>query len=93
MARAAKGGHEDDVEREPVSEGLAHGDIGDEDAVDTAGEAGERARKRKGRELEAVGRHAHHLGDLLVVVDGEEPGAEAGVVDGARDPDGGHREN
>jgi hypothetical protein len=54
--------------------------------VDAAGKPGERARETKGGELEAVGRHAHHLGDILVIVDGEQAGAEARVEYRMRDP-------
>ena len=93
VARAAKRRHQDHVKRRPVREGFAHRDIGDEDAVDAAGKAGERARQREGAELEAIGRHAHHLRDLLVVVDGEQTRAEARVIDRIRDPYGGDRED
>ena len=87
VARAAERGHQDDVEGGPARERLADRDVRNEDAVDAACDPGQRAGQRERRELEAIGRYAHHLGHFLVVVDGEEAGAEARAIHGVSDPD------
>ena len=46
--------------------------------MDAAGHAGQRARDAQRDELVAVGRHAHHLGRVFVVVDREQADAELG---------------
>ena len=76
VPRAAQDAHQHHGQRHGDRERLADGDVGHEQRVDASRHAGECARQRKGRELEAVGRHAHHLGDVLVVVDREQAASE-----------------
>ena len=61
--------------------------------MDAAGEAGERAGEAKGGKLEAIGRHAHHFGHVLIVVEGEKAGAEARIEHRVGDPDARHRDD
>ena len=53
--------------------------------MDAAGESGERAGDAEGDQLVAEGGHAHHLGHVLVVVDGEQADAQLGDVDAPGD--------
>ena len=76
VPRAAEHAHQHDGQRHRDRECLADRHVRDEQRVDAAGDAGERARQRERGELEAVGRHAHHFGDVLVVVDREQAAAE-----------------
>ena len=81
---AAEHAHQDDVERHDDRERLRDRDVGDEQGVDAARDAGQARREPEREELVAIGRHAQHLRHVLVVVNGEEPGPPAGVVDGVR---------
>ncbi len=84
VPRAAEHRHQHHRERQRDREGVAGGHIGDEQRLHAADHARQAAGQREGAELVAEGRHAHHLGDVLVVVDREQAGAEARVVDHQR---------
>src|SRR5690606_10866794 len=71
-------------------EDVARGDIRHEHRLYAPHHAGQGAGQRKGRHLVPEGGHAHYLGYVFVVVNGEQAKAEAGVVDDERDNDGGH---
>ncbi len=77
VPRAAEHAHQHDGQRHRDREDLAGRDVREEQRLDAARDARERARDRERDELVAVGRHAHHLGRVLVVVDREQAGAEA----------------
>ena len=81
VAGAAQDAHEDDVERHGDRERLAHRDVAHVDGVDPAGHPRDRGRERERRELVAERGHALDLGDVLVVVDGEEPEPEPRACD------------
>src|SRR5437773_930381 len=89
VARAAEDGHQHDVERHGDREGVGNGEVAHVHGVDAAGDAGDPRRQRERHELVRERRHALDLGDVLVVVDGEqaepEPRARDRVRDGQRE--------
>ena len=81
MAGTAQHCHQDDEQRDRDREGLARRHIGHEHRVDAAGNTGQRGGNCKSKELEGKGGNAHHLGDVLVVADGEQSPPEPRMLD------------
>ncbi len=92
QARAAEHAHQDHRQRNGDVERAVGGDVRHEQRLDASRDAGERAGNAERRELVAIGRHAHHFRRVLVVVDREQPDAEARLRNGARDHERDHGE-
>ena len=90
VPRAPEHAHQHHVERHRDRERLAHRDVAHVHGVDAAGHPGDPGREREGRELVAKGGNALDLGDVLVVVDGEQPEAQARAADGVGHAHRGH---
>ena len=84
-ASAAEHAHQHDRQRHRDVERAVRGDVRHEQRLDAARNTRERAGDAERDELVAIGRHAHDLRRVLVVVDGEESQPEPRARDRVRD--------